>query len=237
MLNDVGLKKETISKMLTPEINVDKDVYWGLGFGLEKTTNGKAFWQWGDYGIFRNYIVAYKEKKIGVVYLTNSFNGLSIGHDIIQQAIGGGNSDPALASLGYARYDSPATLLMQSAKDKKAEEVVALFQKLRKEHPDDFSESDINGLGYSIMNAGRIPAAIEIFKVNVDSHPESANVYDSLAEAYMNDGDIDLAIKYYKKALEMIPKDRKADKAYLERIKQGATENLKKLEAKKKKGE
>ncbi len=85
------------------------------------------------------------------------------------------------------------------------------------------------------MNAGRILAAIEIFKVNVDSHPESANVYDSLAEAYMNDGDIDLAIKYYKKTLEMIPKDRKADKAYLERIKQGATENLKKLEAKKKK--
>lgn len=234
MLNDVGLKKETIEKMLTPEIDVDEDVFWGLGFGLEKTSNGKAFWQWGDYGIFRNYIIAYKEKKIGVVYLTNSFNGLSIGHDIVQQAIGGGNSDPALASLGYARYDSSATLVMQSAKDKNAEEVVALFQELWKEHPDDFSESDINGLGYSIMNAGRIPAAIEILKVNVDAHPESANVYDSLAEAFMNNGDIDLAIKYYKKTLEMIPKDTKADRAFLENIKKGAIEKLKELEKKKK---
>jgi CubicO group peptidase (beta-lactamase class C family) len=234
MLNDAGLKRETIAKMLTPEIDVDKDVFWGLGFGLQKTPNGKAFWQWGDYGIFRNYVIAYKEKKIGVVYLTNSFNGLSIGHDIVQHAIGGGNTDPALASLGYARHDSPATIVMRAAKDKEVEEIIVLFQKLRKEHPDAFSESDINGLGYSIMNAGRIPAAIEIFKVNVESHPGSANVYDSLAEAYMNNEDIDLAIEYYKKTLEMIPKDTKAEKAFLKNLEQGATQRLKELEEKKK---
>ena len=233
MMDDVGLKKETVTKMLTPQIDVDKDVFWGLGFGLEKTPIGKAFWQWGDYGIFRNYIVAYKEKKMGVVYLTNSFNGLSIGHDLVRHAIGGGDTDPALAHLGYDRYDSPATLVMRSAKDKKAEEVVALFQRLVKEHPDDFSESDINGLGYAIMNAGRIPAAIEIFKANVEAHPGSANVYDSLAEAYMKNGDIDLAIEYYKRTLEMIPKDTKADKAFLENLKQGAIEKLKELEKKK----
>jgi CubicO group peptidase (beta-lactamase class C family) len=52
MLNDTGLKPETIAAMLKPQINVDKNVFWGIGFGLEMTESGEAFWQWGDYGTF-----------------------------------------------------------------------------------------------------------------------------------------------------------------------------------------
>ena len=70
--------------------------------------------------------------------------------------------------------------------------------------------------------------------MNVGAFPDSANVYDSLAEAYMKSGDNELAIKFYKKTLEMIPKDTKADKESLERLKKGAMENLKKLKKKEK---
>lgn len=236
VLNDVGLKKETVAMMLTPQIDVDEDVYWGLGFGLEKTPNGKAFWQWGDYGIFRNYIVAYKEKKIGVVYLTNSYNGLSVGDEIVKLAIGGGN-DLGLGYLGYDRYDSSIRVFIRTIMDKGMPEAVGIFHELKNSHPEDFNEAAVNRTGYTFLNAKKTKEAIEIFKLNVDAYPGSANVYDSLAEAYMKDGDIDLAIKYYRKTLEMIPKDTKADKAALESLKRGATENLKKLEAKKKKRE
>jgi len=51
----------------------------------------------------------------------------------------------------------------------------------------------------------------------------------------MSNGDNELVIKYYKKTLEMIPKDTKADKSFLERLEKGALENLKKLEEKQKK--
>jgi CubicO group peptidase (beta-lactamase class C family) len=233
MLNDVGVKRETVEKMLNPEIDVDDDVYWGLGFGLEKTPNGNAFWQWGDYGIFRNYIVAYKDKKIGVVYLTNSFNGLSIGDEIVKHAIGGGN-DLGLRFLGYERYDSPVRVFSKAVVNKDIKEAVKDFHELKKQNPDAFTEGAINRLGYTLLNAKKTKKAIEVFKLNVDAFPESANVYDSLAEAYMNNDDIDLAIKYYKKTLEMIPKDTKADKAALENLKKSATENLEKLEGKKK---
>jgi DNA-binding transcriptional MerR regulator len=47
--------------------------------------------------------------------------------------------------------------------------------------------------------------------------------------------DTDLAIKYYRKALEIVPKDTTTDKDLLERVKQGAEEKLKELEAKKRK--
>jgi CubicO group peptidase (beta-lactamase class C family) len=234
MLNDVGLKKETIAQMLTPEIDVEEGVFWGLGFGLEKNPNGKAFWQWGDYGIFRNYVVAYKEKKIGVVYLTNSFNGLSIGDEVVKLAIGGGN-DLGLRHLSYARYDSPSRVFTKTVAKEGLEQALKVFDKLKNEHPDDLDEGAVNQIGYTFLRANKKKEAIEIFKLNVKDYPGSANVYDSLAEAYRDNGDIDLAIKYYTKTLEMIPKDMKADRTTLQNLERSAAENLKKLEAKKKK--
>lgn len=215
--------------MLTPQVNVEGDVFWSLGFGIQRTANGDGFWQWGDYGIFRNYVVAYKKHKIGVVYLTNSYNGLSIGPDIVELVIGGGK-DLGLAYLDYARFDSPQMLWVQTIKDKGADEAIRLFPEMRGKYPDDIDESTINWLGYTLLNAGRNKDAIKFFKLNVETYPDSANVYDSLAEAYMRSGKTKLAIQFYKKTLEIIPKDTKADKDFLERLKNGAIENLKQLE-------
>jgi len=73
-----------------------------------------------------------------------------------------------------------------------------------------FEESEFNAMGYNLIGAGKMKEAMEIFKLNVDMHPESANVYDSLAEAYMNSGDTENAIKYYKKSLELNPENTNA---------------------------
>ena len=58
----------------------------------------------------------------------------------------------------------------------------------------------INQLGYQALFAGRSDEAIWIFKTNVERYPESANVYDSLAEAYERGGKIELAAPLYEKA-------------------------------------
>jgi CubicO group peptidase (beta-lactamase class C family) len=229
MMNDVGLKKETIEEMLKPQIPVDKNIYWGLGFGLEQTDNGDAFWQWGDYGTFRNYVVAYKKQKIGVVYLTNSFNGLSLCQELVQHTIGGGK-ELAVAYLNYDQYDSPYFLFLSAVVEQGINVGPKLFAEYRKRYPDHFGELVINRIGYTLLNEKRNKDAIEVFKLNVEAFPESANVYDSLADAYMNNGDKELAITYCKKTLEMIPKDTKADKDFLERIRLGALKKLKELE-------
>jgi Flp pilus assembly protein TadD len=82
------------------------------------------------------------------------------------------------------------------------------------------------------LNENKNKEAIEVFKLNVEAFPESANVYGSLAEAYMNNGNKELAITHYKKALEVIPKDTKTDRNFLDRIKADALEKLKELEKK-----
>ncbi len=68
-----------------------------------------------------------------------------------------------------------------------------------------FTEIEINRLGYQLMSNGQLPAATEVFKLNVESYPQSFNVYDSLAEAYMNAGKNDLAIEFYEKSLAKNP--------------------------------
>jgi cytochrome c-type biogenesis protein CcmH/NrfG len=50
--------------------------------------------------------------------------------------------------------------------------------------------------------------AIEVFKLNVEEHPESWNTYDSLGEAYMIDGNTELAIKNYERSVELNPQNK-----------------------------
>jgi len=70
-----------------------------------------------------------------------------------------------------------------------------------------FDENEFNRLGYQLMGQNKVKEAIEIFKLNVETYPESFNVYDSLGEAYMINGDDSLAVKNYEKSLELNPRN------------------------------
>src|SRR5215469_6522581 len=83
----------------------------------------------------------------------------------------------------------------------------------------DFSENELIALGYQLLHDQKITDAIEVFKLSVEAYPSSYNTYDSLAEAYLNHGDKELAIKNYKKSLEVNSGNA------------NAVEQLKKLEA------
>ena len=61
-------------------------------------------------------------------------------------------------------------------------------------------EGLINQMGYQFIFDGKPDEAIAVFKANVERYPASANVYDSLAEAYERGGRLDLAEPLYDKA-------------------------------------
>ena len=67
------------------------------------------------------------------------------------------------------------------------------------------SEDKINDLGYVLLNGGDTKNALDVFLENIKLHPNSFNVYDSAAEAYMVNKENELAIKYYKKSLSLNP--------------------------------
>jgi Protein of unknown function (DUF2911)/Tetratricopeptide repeat len=67
------------------------------------------------------------------------------------------------------------------------------------------NENDLNNLGYQYLNAGRQDKAIEVLTLNTQRFPKSANVWDSLGEAYVAKGDKPNAIKNFKKSLTLNP--------------------------------
>jgi CubicO group peptidase (beta-lactamase class C family) len=66
-------------------------------------------------------------------------------------------------------------------------------------------EPELNRLGYHLLSRDATMSAIEVFRLNVAAFPRSANVYDSLGEAYLVRGDTSLAIANYRKSLELDP--------------------------------
>jgi CubicO group peptidase (beta-lactamase class C family) len=67
------------------------------------------------------------------------------------------------------------------------------------------SEPEINRLGYFFLSRGATARATEIFTLNVQAFPKSANVYDSLGEAQLAVGDTAQAIANYRKSLALDP--------------------------------
>ena len=63
-------------------------------------------------------------------------------------------------------------------------------------------EQFINQIGYELLFLNREELAIEIFKLNTEEHPGSANVFDSLGEAYERTGRYKEALQNYQKALQ-----------------------------------
>ncbi|MCC6865819.1 MAG: FKBP-type peptidyl-prolyl cis-trans isomerase [Ignavibacteria bacterium] len=104
--------------------------------------------------------------------------------------------------------------LMAVILDKNVEKAVQLYWNLYEDKPDDynFKESQLNVLGYRLLQVGLYKQAVEIFKLNVEQYPDSFNTYDSLGEGYMNAGDTKNAIKNYKLSLKLNPENENAKK-------------------------
>lgn len=115
LLRETGLPRAAIDGMLTPQVRLAdclnctrREVRaselselnaWGLGWGLQTTAEGTSFWHWGDNNVFKAYTVTFRAQGIGLVYFTNSENGLAIRDALVTRAIGGRH--PAFDWLGY----------------------------------------------------------------------------------------------------------------------------------------
>jgi tetratricopeptide (TPR) repeat protein len=73
-----------------------------------------------------------------------------------------------------------------------------------------FDEEQLNSLGYRLIREKKFAEAVRIFQLNVEDYPKSGNVYDSLAEGYMDAGNKAQAIANYQRALQLNPKNLNA---------------------------
>lgn len=86
-------------------------------------------------------------------------------------------------------------------------------------------ENRLNALGYRFISERSYDKAIAVLAFNTRLYPDSPNTYDSLAEAYLTNGDRENAIKYYRLAVEKNPGNSDIEKRILENSK-GKLEEL-----------
>jgi dienelactone hydrolase len=92
-----------------------------------------------------------------------------------------------------------------------------------------FPEDVVNIIGYEHLRSGDREGAIAILKLNAEAYPNSPNVYDSLSDAYLANGEKDLARRNAKRALELLPSDTKDNEQRRDAIRASAEQKLKQL--------
>ena len=177
-----------------------------------------SIWHNGGINGFNTLIVRLVDNRHLIILLDNTSQGR------YQEKIG-----QEITNILYDKPYSPpkqsvAEALFKTINEKDAETALKQYRDLKANQSNayDFSESELNTLGYQLLGMKRIKDAIEVFKLNTEAYPQAFNTYDSLGEAYMLSGDQQLAIKNYQKSLELNPKNSNATQM-LKRINGGAT--------------
>jgi CubicO group peptidase (beta-lactamase class C family) len=172
---------------------------WALGWMIKPRSQHRAVIATGGG---RAAFFVYPDDDLAVVVLTNLAGAFP--EEFIDELAGVYNPEIAASD--------PVTALRMELRKRGYEHSFEVFNELKKKNPNfQPSETDLNDWAYRMLNGGGKPKeALEIFKLNVLLYPESANVYDSVAEAYAANGERELAIKNYKRSLELDPKNTQA---------------------------
>jgi len=217
LLNSKGLRKETIQSMLTPQVKLTEKIFppltpvstslsWALGMGIQDVRGEKSFWHWGDNGNFKCYMEVNETQKMGIVYFANSYNGLSILKELLQETVRG--EQPLIDFIGYKNYKSPGNVFVKHIFTLGVEKAIAPFLDVKGKST--IEEDEMNEMGYQLLSIKRIDFAKEVFDLNKQAYPHSSNAYDSYAESCLKNGDFEEAGKNYLKSFELNPQNRKA---------------------------
>lgn len=210
VLKGKGLSKAAYRQMMAAQVKADTakmpQIAWGLGLGLEETPAARYCWHWGDQGDSKALFVANVHTQDAIVYFTNSANGLAIAPEMLDMVFGPAQHD-ILAWVKYGEFDPGGMELVQAINAGGAATALETYVRTRKAP---LGEELTNSIGYYFLREKNIPAALAVFTQNTKDYPDSFNVWDSLAEALMNNGDKTAAIRYYEKSLVLNPQNQNA---------------------------
>ena len=182
-LSEHGKSNRVLSEKMTREMLTPVLEEAGLGFFLDKENPGQFGHNGADEG-FQALLTMNAESGKGVAIMANSDNGIAVG-DLLLRSVA--------KEYGW-NYRSPGQgpfqMLVLMAKLKGTEVALQRYTELKKSQSAEYKieEGTLNGLGYTLLFSGQTQDAITVFQRNLQEYPKSANVYDSLGEAYMKAG-------------------------------------------------
>jgi CubicO group peptidase (beta-lactamase class C family) len=192
------LSQKMTNKMLTPVLEEA-----GLGFFMDKQNPGQFGHNGADEG-FQALLTMNANTGKGLVVMADSDNGVCVASFLLR-------SVATEYTWNHKFGDNLHSELVLLAMVDGLPAAMQRYDELKKgsgaEH---LNENTLNGLGYMLLASGKTADAIAVLQRNVAEYPKSGNAYDSLAEAYMKNGQKDLAIDSYEKSLQLDPKNQNA---------------------------
>jgi tetratricopeptide (TPR) repeat protein len=193
------VRQSTLDEAFSPFPVKEGVSTYGFGWNIVQKDEDKFIWHTGNADGYRAFIGRRLSQKISVIILTAGDSKRMEINDVIIAILQG---------KGYVLPKMSITEKMYDRINKEGiEEGVAFYDSLKSNEfrNYDFSEPQLNSLGYQLLGEKKTKEAIAIFQLNTEVYPQSSNVFDSLGEAYYKAGDITTAIKCYEKALELDP--------------------------------
>lgn len=146
------------------------------------------------------------------------------------------NEYPELGEVIYASKEGqrpPPTeaQFVEMIQENKIDRAVEIYEAFKKSRPGYvfFQEGTMNAVGYRLLQTNQLEQARMIFKINTEAFPNSANVWDSFADACIANDDTETAIMCYEKVLEVLPSDSALTAAVREILMNNATQGLEQL--------
>lgn len=209
LTTDILIPVERKMQMWEPAVSNDGNLLvdnsrehtWNYGFGMfvyKDELEGRIGHS-GAFGGFLNLMTKDLIKDREVIVLNNNGRLLPI-HEF-------GNAMHNI--LNGQPYKMPKVSIdfeLRRTHYKDIEGAIGHYHDLKGKHPTKYkfnNEWELNTLGYALMADDRIDDAIKIFKLLISEFPDRPNPWDSLGEAYYKNGQYELSIKSYKKALEI----------------------------------
>ena len=207
-----GKSNRVLSQKMTEEMLTPVKEEAGLGFFLENANPGQFGHGGADEG-FQALLTMNSETGKGVAIMADSDNGISVANLVLRRI--------AKEYAWHYQFENEMPALSIIARTRGAQAALDRYAALKNagELSGTRAEQALNQLGYTLLYSGHEKEALTVFQRNVQEFPQSANVYDSLGEAYAKVGQKELAIANYEKSLGLDPKN------------QNAVEQLKRLRA------
>jgi len=100
-------ENEIAESMLVPQIEYSEadglapSLGWSLGWGLERRPEGDWFWQWGDNGDFKHFVMGSRAQGRAVLVLTNGNKGANVYRAVVEAVLG---FQPKALTIKYINY-------------------------------------------------------------------------------------------------------------------------------------
>jgi CubicO group peptidase (beta-lactamase class C family) len=205
LMTENVLSKEAKEKLYHPSIraNENSKAIYAYGWDVSKTNrNTFRVWHNGTNNIFYADFMRFIEEKTTLVLMSNkTFRGTDQLNFEIAKIIFNKNYIPTIPKPDNKANQIYSQEIIEIILSKGLEGAMLKY-KIRPSKTD-VLEYLLIRKGYEQLAQNKYDEAIGIFTMNCIANPNSYNAFDSLGEAYMNKGDKVLAIKNYKKSLQL----------------------------------